>query len=262
MLDKSPPTCRVIGFPVTALSFDTQIALMLDWAKHRLSKIVCIANVHMLIEAHRNASFADVLKAADIVTPDGVPLVWMLRLLGVANQDRVAGMDLLPAICHRAPSQGVSIFFLGSDQMTLDLIKARLDKECPHLQIAGMEPLPFRPLTPTEDEALVQRLNQSGAGIVMVSLGCPKQEIWIAQHKGQVNAVMLGVGAAFPVYARIRRKAPEFIRSAGLEWVYRLGQEPRRLWKRYSSTVPLFMWLALKQLLMTRRDQQFDRYGQ
>ena len=212
MLQESPPTCRVIGFPVTALPVDAQTTLMFDWAKQRLSKLVCFANVHMLVEGYRSSSFANILRTADLVAPDGVPLVWMLRLLGVTHQERVAGMDLLPALCKLAPAHDVSIFFLGSDQKTLDLMRARLDQDCPDLKIAGMEPLPFRPLTPAEDEALIQKLNQSGAGIVMVSLGCPKQEIWIAQHKGRVHAVMLGLGAAFPVYARTRTMAPQLIR--------------------------------------------------
>ena len=243
----------VIGLPVTALPFESQMTLILEWAKLRLSKAVCIANVHMLVEAYRDTDFASVLQAADMVTPDGMPLVWMLKLLGSPKQDRVAGLDVLQALYDRATTAGVQVFFLGSQSMILDRMRERLSREFPDLQIAGMEPLPFRPMTEAEDEALVQMLNQSGAGIIFVSLGCPKQELWMAKHKHRVNAVMIGLGGAFPVYAGIHKRAPKLVRSSGCEWLYRLLQEPKRLWGRYSSTIPIFIWLACKQLLLDQR---------
>lgn len=244
------PICRsVIGFPVAALPFDEQIILLLQWAKAFASKAICVANVHMLIEGYQDPTFASVLRQADLLTPDGMPLVWMLRLMGAANQNRVAGLDILAAICRDAPKQEVSVFFLGSQQGILDRMRLRLEKEFPNLEIAGMEPLPFRPLTSEENEAVIQRLNASGAGIIFVSLGCPKQERWMVENKGKVHAVMIGLGGAFPVYAGLHKRAPHLMRSAGLEWLYRLIQEPRRLWRRYWNTIPLFVWLACKQLL-------------
>lgn len=247
------PTQSVIGFPVTALPFDAQIATMINWAKSRLSKVVCVANVHMLIEAHQNSSFASVLTNADLVTPDGMPLVWMLRLMGATQQNRVAGLDVLAALCQRSEVEQVSIFFLGSQVAILERIKARLKQDYADLKIAGMESLPFRSLTQAEDEAVVQMLNDSGAGLVFVSLGCPKQEAWMAAHKNKVRAVMVGLGGAFPVYAGIHKRAPQIVRSLGFEWLYRLLQEPQRLWSRYSSTIPVFIWLAFKQLFMSDR---------
>jgi N-acetylglucosaminyldiphosphoundecaprenol N-acetyl-beta-D-mannosaminyltransferase len=195
-----------------------------------------------------------VLREADLLTPDGMPLVWMLRFAGISRQDRVAGLDILIAICKASPTEEISVFFLGSQQGILDRMKDRLAEEFPNLKIAGMEPLPFHPTTIEANEAVIQRINNSGAGIVFVSLGCPKQEIWMVQHKGKINAVMIGLGGAFPIYAGLQRRAPSLIRSAGLEWLYRLIQEPRRLWKRYWSTIPLFAWLVFKQLLDRRRD--------
>lgn len=252
------PFQRIIGFPVTALPFESQMSLIVEWAKHGLSKTVCIANVHMLVEAYRSSSFATVLQKADLVAPDGMPLVWMLRQLGVRQQDRVAGLDVLQALCEQATKAGVKVFFLGSQSGILDKMRQRLNQEFPDLQIAGMEPLPFRPMTQAEDEALVEMLNQSGAGIVFLSLGCPKQEAWMANHKNRVNAVMIGLGGAFPVYAGLHKRAPGFVRSAGFEWLYRLLQEPRRLWGRYSSTIPVFMWLACKQLLTEQRNELIE----
>ncbi|NJN86260.1 MAG: WecB/TagA/CpsF family glycosyltransferase [Leptolyngbyaceae cyanobacterium SL_7_1] len=247
-----PPVHNVIGFPVTALSFDAQIDLMLQWASDRLSKVVCVANVHMLMEAHSNSEFASVLSNADVVTPDGMPLVWLMNVLGNYRQDRVAGMDILLALGQRMPTSNVSVFFLGSDRTTLQRIRNRLNREFPRLRIAGMEPLPFRPLTPEEDEAIVEKINRSGAGIVLVSLGCPKQEIWIHQHRGRIKGVMIGLGGAFPVYAGIHKWAPMWMRRTGFEWFYRLIQEPRRLWKRYYNTIPPFVYLATKQVMSDR----------
>lgn len=240
---------NIIGSPVSAIPFDTQIQLIIKWATLRLSKYVCVANVHMLMEAHWQDKLASVLNDADLVTPDGMPLVWMLKLMGEASQDRVAGMELMLALCKKASAQNVSVFFVGSQQAILDQMKARFDREFPNLKIAGMEPLPFRPLTKEEDEALIKKINESGAGLVLVSLGCPKQEYWMAEHKGRIQGVMIGLGGVFPVYAGIQKWAPRWVRESGFEWLYRLVQEPGRLWNRYSKTIPPFLWLAAKQLL-------------
>jgi N-acetylglucosaminyldiphosphoundecaprenol N-acetyl-beta-D-mannosaminyltransferase len=252
MLEAFPPIQSVIGFPITALRFDAQIDLILKWASNRMSKVVCVANVHMLMEAHSDPTFASVLERADLVTPDGMPLVWLMKLMGAAHQDRVAGMDIFIALCERMAAEDISVFFLGSQKEILERISKRLGKEFPNLKIAGMEPLPFRPLTLEEDETIVQKINTSGASIVLVSLGCPKQEAWMNQHKGKVQAVMLGLGGVFPVYAGLHKWAPIWVRQSGLEWLYRLAQEPRRLWKRYFATIPPFIYLALKQVLISR----------
>jgi N-acetylglucosaminyldiphosphoundecaprenol N-acetyl-beta-D-mannosaminyltransferase len=249
----------VINVPVTSLPCEEQINIMMKWAKNNLSKIVCIANVHMLIEAHRDRHFGDVLRNADLVTPDGMPLVWMLRFLGAVRQDRVAGLDVLEGLCKLAVENEVSIYFVGSHASVLSKMKVRLEQEFPNLVIAGMNPLPFRPLTFEEDQELIQSLNQSGAGLVFVSLGCPKQEKWMSRHKEKVSAVMVGLGGAFPVYAGIHKRAPRFFRQAGLEWLYRLLQEPRRLWQRYATTIPIFLWLASKQIFLEYRNS--DRLG-
>lgn len=247
-LMKDPPCLDIIGSNVTAAPFDVLVEVILGWAKQRLSRCICVANTHMLVEAHQRPGFRDVLQTANIVTPDGMPLVWMLRLMGAKHQDRVAGLDLLRAVCQQASQQGVSVYFLGSMDLILQSMRNRLHLEFPNLIIANMEPLPFRPLTPEEDLSLVQRVNGSGAGLVMIALGCPKQECWMANHKDEIEAVMIGLGGAFPVYAGIHHRAPRWVRSMGLEWLYRLVQEPRRLWKRYATSIPLFIYLAFKQL--------------
>jgi N-acetylglucosaminyldiphosphoundecaprenol N-acetyl-beta-D-mannosaminyltransferase len=242
------PTKHVLDSPVTALRFDEQMLLILKWARTRKSKMVCLANVHMLMEAYWHKEFASVLKSADIVSPDGMPLVWMLRQLGMRGQDRVAGMDVFQRLCQLSSLSGVSVFFVGSDAETLTQMNLKLKQEFPTLEVAGLEPLPFRPLTPEEDAALIEKVNQSGAGLMMVCLGCPKQEYWMLQHLNKINAVMIGVGAVFALYAGLHKRAPRVVRNSGLEWFYRLVQEPKRLWKRYSQTIPPFILLASKQL--------------
>jgi N-acetylglucosaminyldiphosphoundecaprenol N-acetyl-beta-D-mannosaminyltransferase len=258
MTSKSLPLPKVnlIGTPVTASPFKEQISTIIEWATDRASRFVCVANVHMVMEAYWGNDFRSVLGSADIVTPDGMPLVWMLRLLGFRKQDRVCGIDILLAVCKAAEEQKIKLFFLGATQEILDKLQVRLIREFPNLEIAGLEPLPFRPLTDSEDEELVKKINSTHAGIVFVALGCPKQELWMMQHKNRINAVMIGVGAVFPVYAGIFKRAPLWIRESGFEWLYRLLQEPRRLWGRYGKTIPPFIFLATRQLLHQRTTQK------
>jgi N-acetylglucosaminyldiphosphoundecaprenol N-acetyl-beta-D-mannosaminyltransferase len=242
------PVKYLLNSPITSLPFDEQIFLILRWARMRESRTVYLANVHMLMESYWHEDFARVLKSADLVAPDGMPLVWMLKKMGAHNQNRVAGMDVFLRLCDLASSSKIGIFFLGSQGEVLKQMKKRLETEFPNLQIAGMEPLPFGPLTPAEDEALIDKINSSGTGIVFVCLGCPKQEYWIIEHRNKIQAVMLGIGAVFPLYAGLHSRAPSLMRDSGLEWLYRLIQEPHRLWKRYSQTIPPFIWLSAQQL--------------
>jgi N-acetylglucosaminyldiphosphoundecaprenol N-acetyl-beta-D-mannosaminyltransferase len=248
MYENNTPTKDLIGVPVYFSSLDEQINQILAWAQDYQSKMVCVANVHMLIEAWRNPDFADMLRNADLVTPDGIPLVWMIKQMGVKQAERVAGMDIFQTACKKASIAQTSIFLLGSKPEVLDKICKRLKNEFPMLKIAGTQSPPFAPLSPNADMSIVQTINASGAGIVFVSLGCPKQELWMAQHRDKIKAVLIGVGGVFPIYAGVMKQAPKFMRDAGFEWLFRLTQEPVRLWGRYSSTIPIFIWLALKQI--------------
>lgn len=250
------PRQDLIFTPVSTLTFDDQINLMLSWAKQKQSRMICVANVHMLVEAWKDTHFASLLKQADLVTPDGMPLVWMLKLLGYKQAQRVAGMDIFQAVCQQAAMEKVSIFLLGSSPEVLTKISQRLKTEFPALQIAGTESPPFRPLAPTADMGMVQTINESGAGILFVALGCPKQELWMAQHKDKIQSVMIGVGGVFPVYAGILKETPKLMQNLGLEWLFRLLQEPKRLWKRYATTIPIFIWLMLKQIVFSKDGQR------
>jgi N-acetylglucosaminyldiphosphoundecaprenol N-acetyl-beta-D-mannosaminyltransferase len=246
------PKKELLNVPVTCLPFDEQIMLMLRWAKIRNSKVVCLANVHMLMEAYWHPIFKNILHKADLVTPDGKPLVLMLRRLGVYHQNQVAGMDVFLNLCNLAESTGVAVYFLGSTNEILEKIKQKLDREYPILKVAGMKAIPhlsIEEIYTHRDTQLIEDINQSNAGIVFVCLGCPKQEIWMSQYQGLINGVMIGVGAVFSMYVGINPRAPHWIQQAGLEWLYRLLQEPSRLWRRYGSTIPPFLYLAVKQLL-------------
>jgi N-acetylglucosaminyldiphosphoundecaprenol N-acetyl-beta-D-mannosaminyltransferase len=250
------PTVYITGAPVTALPFDEQIAAMISWAKQRTGKVVCVANVHMLMESRWNANLRAVLEGADLITPDGMPLVWMMRWLGVKSQDRVAGMDIFLAVCREAANQNISIYLLGSTPDVLNKIQEKINEDFPGLDLAGIESPPFRPMTTTEDGDLVDRINSSGAGITFVSLGCPKQECWMAEHYGRVQSVMIGVGGVFPVYSGDKKQAPKWIRDSGLEWLFRLLQEPKRLFGRYLRTIPPFIWFAFQQISLKHFQQR------
>lgn len=249
----------VLGFSVAANPFSEQIDLIMQWGQARLSRVVCVANVHMLMEARWNDHFAGVLSHADLLTPDGMPLVWTLNLLRKSSHDRVAGMYIMTEVCRRAEASGVRVYFVGTDANTLSKIRQRLSQDFPNLNIAGMDPLPFRPLTQDEDKALIKTINKSQAGIVFVALGCPKQEIWMHNHRHRIKAAMIGVGGVFPIYAGIKKHAPQWIQDSGLEWFYRLYQEPGRLWKRYFKTIPPFVYLSARQVVSTRLKRRINR---
>ncbi|MGD1858555.1 MAG: WecB/TagA/CpsF family glycosyltransferase [Leptolyngbyaceae cyanobacterium] len=256
----SLPTVNVTGTKITALPFKEQISTIIRWTNKRSSRIICVANVHMLMDSRKNKNLQRALENADLITPDGMPIVWVMRSLGIRNQDRVAGLDIFLAVCHQAIRNNVSIYLLGSTQDVLSKMKVRLKHEFPSLKLAGMESPPFRPLTKVEDIELIERINRSGAGITFISLGCPKQECWMHEHLGKINSVMIGVGAVFPVYAGEKRYAPKWIRESGLEWLYRLLQEPRRLFRRYLRTIPPFIWLALQQVGTQKKQRQLLRF--
>ena len=239
----------VLGVPIDVLSPAAAVQGLLGWAQRRESRVVCICNAHSVVTAHRDAGFMQVLRAADMATPDGAPVAWMLRRQGAASQARVSGPDLMRDYCALAAQRGESIFLFGNTESALQQLQAQLRKTWPALRIAGAVSPPFRPLSNAEDEAIVQQINASGASTLWVSLGCPKQELWMAAHRGRVQAVMVGVGAAFDFHAGTVKRAPPWMREHGLEWLHRLVSEPRRLWRRYLVTNTLFVLAAARQLL-------------
>jgi N-acetylglucosaminyldiphosphoundecaprenol N-acetyl-beta-D-mannosaminyltransferase len=184
-----------------------------------------------------------------MATPDGAPVAWLIRKLGKVVQERINGPDLMWHYCDSATDQGGPIFLYGGSPETLMLLEKNLMNAFPDLRIAGSYSPPFRELTEQEDEEIVARINASGATTVWVSLGCPKQEMWMAAHRGRIHAVMVGVGAAFDYHAGTIRRAPVWMQDRGLEWLHRLLSEPGRLWRRYLVTNSLFIVLAARQAI-------------
>jgi N-acetylglucosaminyldiphosphoundecaprenol N-acetyl-beta-D-mannosaminyltransferase len=245
-------TGSVLSVKIDAVSWDQAIARIHHWASRHESRYVCATNVHSVVTAGHDDDFGKVIRSADMVTPDGAPVAWMLRSQGFADQDRIDGPSLMWKYCEHAAQTGESIYLYGGRPETLEILQQRLKMAFPTLVIAGAYSPPFHTPTAEEDEADVARINASGAGTVWVSLGCPKQEHWAAAHRGRVNAVMIGVGAAFNFHAGTATRAPLWMQKNGLEWVHRLCNEPGRLWKRYLVTNTLFLLGAAKQLAFSR----------
>jgi N-acetylglucosaminyldiphosphoundecaprenol N-acetyl-beta-D-mannosaminyltransferase len=238
----------VLHASIDVVDWDAALSRIAEWAANRESRYVCICNSHSVVTAGQEPAFGQVVARADMATPDGAPVAWMIRKLGFRGQQRINGPDLMWKYCEQASRRGESIYLYGGAPETLEILQHRLAKEFPGLRVAGAYSPPFRALTATEDADAVRRINASGAGTVWVSLGCPKQEMWMAAHHESVKAVMIGVGAAFDYHAGTIQRAPLIVQQAGLEWLYRLISEPRRLWRRYLITNTLFVFGAARQL--------------
>lgn len=230
----------ILGTRVHATSYGDAVDRALRWAARGDSRAVCCANVHVVMEAHDDPAFGAALALADLVTADGMPLAWALRLMGVRGAPRVYGPRLMLELCAAAAREGVSVGLLGGTPDTLAKLRRALALRFPPLRVAFAESPPFRAWTEAEDAGVRARIAASGARIVFVGLGCPRQERWMAAQRGRLPAVMLGVGAAFDFIAGTRRQAPASLGRLGLEWAFRLATEPRRLWRRYLVHNPRF----------------------
>jgi N-acetylglucosaminyldiphosphoundecaprenol N-acetyl-beta-D-mannosaminyltransferase len=239
---------NIIGIEINTGMYEDFIDQITILGHKRKPSYVCLVNVHMIIEAYRLSNLAEVINNAEIATPDGMPLTWALKLLYGIKQERVAGMDLLPDLLSEAEKQELSVYFIGSTPDVLQGIQDRISRDHPRLKVAGRYSPPFRSLTPDEECQDVARINNSDANVVLVALGCPKQEMWMARNYEKINAVLVGVGGAFPVFAGLQTRAPLWMQRFSLEWIFRFFQEPRRLWRRYLITNSLFLYLFLKEL--------------
>jgi N-acetylglucosaminyldiphosphoundecaprenol N-acetyl-beta-D-mannosaminyltransferase len=202
----------------------------------------------MAMEAHDDLRLQRILNEADLITPDGMPLVWALKLLGIRQATRVYGPDLTLHICRAAAEKEVPIGLYGGTPERLEAFVALLESRFPGIQVVCRIAPPFRALTPEEDENYTRQIVASGARILFVGIGCPKQERWMARHREQIPAVQLGVGAAFDFHAGAVRQAPGWLQRVGMEWLFRLMMEPKRLWRRYARHNPRFVWHLARQL--------------
>ncbi|WP_461130503.1 WecB/TagA/CpsF family glycosyltransferase [Spirosoma aerophilum] len=221
-------------------------------ARERRNSTICFANVHMVVEATRNKYFASCVNNATWVVADGVPLVWAIRAIHKRHQERITGLDFLPDLLKRASEENISVYFYGSTLSVLHETLTICHKKYPKLTIAGTYSPPFRELTIEEEDVIVNRIVDSGAQLVFVALGCPRQEVWIDRMKPRIPGVLLGIGGALPVLAGKFSRAPYWMQRFGLEWLFRLGQEPNRLFRRYFTTNTLFIFYLLRKHLLVR----------
>jgi N-acetylglucosaminyldiphosphoundecaprenol N-acetyl-beta-D-mannosaminyltransferase len=243
----------VLGMRVDATTYADVAEHVISWAHQRASKYVCIATVNNVMESYDSKAFQHVTNAADLVTPDGMPVVWALKLLGHAHATRVYGPDLMPIVLERAAEERIPVGFYGASQAVLYRLLETVKSRFPSIHIAYAFSPPFRQLTVDEDRDVVDAINRSGTAILFIGLNTPKQDYWMGAHRGRVNAVMLGVGAAFDFMAGTKPQAPRWMMRIGFEWLFRLATEPRRLWKRYLKHNPRFIVYFCMQLLGMRR---------
>lgn len=227
---------KILKMPVAVTSYQDAGERILAAGHEGIAKYVCVANVHMCMETFDDAEFCKVVSGANLVVPDGVPLVWALQTLGF-KASQVRGSDLLLHVCREAEKAGQSIGLYGGTEESLLDFQAFLGREFPNLQITFASSPPFRKLTTQEQQGYIMEINRSDCRILFVGIGCPKQEKWMAEHVDKLHCVMIGVGAAFDFFSGRMSHAPRWMQKSGLEWLFRLASDPRRLWKRYLNII-------------------------
>jgi N-acetylglucosaminyldiphosphoundecaprenol N-acetyl-beta-D-mannosaminyltransferase len=243
----------VLGVPISAITMADAVSTIGQWIHARTPNYVCVTGVHGVIESGRDDELRRIHSNAGLVTPDGMPLVWLAHLSGERQVERVYGPDLMLACCAESVKRGWRHFLFGGAADVPALLAQRLVARFPGLQVCGAYSPPFRALSQDEDRALVARINAARPDIVWVGLSTPKQERWMAAHVGRLEApALLGVGAAFDFHAGIKRQAPRWMQRSGLEWLFRLLSEPRRLGPRYLVNNPLFVYKIALQLARRR----------
>jgi N-acetylglucosaminyldiphosphoundecaprenol N-acetyl-beta-D-mannosaminyltransferase len=243
-----PDKCDVFGVGVTPTTYEEAVDRIVAGASRGESAVVSLHAVHAVVSASCDPELRDKVNAFQMVAPDGQPVRWALnRLYGAGLRDRVYGPELMLRVCQRAAADHIPIYLYGSSPEVIERLEQVLPGRFAGLNIVGAESPPFRQLTPREDEATVQRINESGAGIVFLGLGCPKQDHFAYDHRDEIHAVQVCVGAAFDFHAGVKRMSPAWMQRHGLEWLFRLFQEPRRLWRRYLITNTLFLGKLSRQ---------------
>ncbi len=237
--------CNIIGTDILVTNMAKTVELIEKNIEKLRGKYICVGNVHTTVMAHDDANYHTVQKEAAFVLPDGKPLSVYSQKHGFTEAERVTGPDLMLELFKR--ENGLKHYFYGSTQETLDMLREKLKEQYPNLKIAGMVSPPFHELSEEEDAEAVRAINESGADVIWVGLGAPKQENWMYAHKDKVNGVMIGVGAGFDYHAGNIKRAPMWMQKMSLEWLYRLLQDPKRLFKRYLVTNTRYLYLIKKE---------------
>ena len=240
-------TCDIMGVNIVVTDMDKTLRLIEEKLEDWRGKYICVANVHTTVTAHEDPDYQAVQNGAVMALPDGGPLSKYSRQQGYTDAARVTGPDLMKELLRQSAAKHYRHYFYGSTQKTLDILRKKVEENYPGAVIAGMYSPPFRPLSPEEDEEVVRRINEAKPDFVWVGLGAPKQERWMAVHEDRVQALMVGVGAAFDYEAGNIRRAPMWMQRHNLEWLYRLMQDPKRLFKRYFVTNTKYLWWTWRQ---------------
>ena len=239
------PTCNIMGVNIAAINMEW----LVDYLEKNISEIkgdyICVSNVHTTVTSFEDVAYCAIQNGGLMAIPDGGPLSTVGQKRGHKNMERTTGPSLMGEIFEISAKKGYRHYFYGSKEETLELLQKKLMEKYPEIQIAGMYSPPFRPLTEEEDKVIIERINETKPDFVWVGLGAPKQEKWMAAHQGKIDGLMLGVGAGFDYYAENIKRAPMWMQKHNLEWVYRLVQDPKRLFKRYWSTNTKFIWNAM-----------------
>lgn len=248
------PRVNILGVGISAINLQQAVASIETWVARREPHYVNVCTVHTIMECQRDARLRAVVNGSGLSTPDGMPLVWLSLLRGHKDVSRVYGPDLMLALCDRSKATGLRHFFYGGRPGVAEQLAGRLQDRFPGLQVAGTYAPPFRPADAPEDRDVLDRIDASGADIVWVGLGTPKQDYWVSRHRGLLKApVLVAIGAAFDFHAGLLPQAPRWMQRSGLEWLFRLVHEPRRLAFRYLVYNPLFVMKVALQFAGMRR---------
>lgn len=244
------PRISILGVGVSPINMDIAVEHIERWIDSDARQYVCIRDVNGIMESRRDERVHRAHRDAGLVTPDGMPIVWLLKLAGMPNVSRVYGPDLMLRMFDESQHKGYKHFLYGSTNNVLNRLRESLQQEFPKVAIVGTYAPPPRAAGMIENDVIIERINSSGADIVWVGLGTPKQELWMADHRARLNAAaLIGVGAAFDFHAGVIRQAPAFLQRLGFEWFFRMAMEPRRLGKRYLRNVPEFLALLVVEKL-------------
>lgn len=253
-VQSSIPRVNILGVGISAITMPQALAQIAAWVDSRAHRYVSVCTVHTVMECQRDEAMRRAVNGAGLATPDGMPLVWLGRWWSQGEVKRVYGPDLMLALCQYSMERGYQHYFYGGASGVPNLLAATLQQRFPGLKVAGVYSPPFRPLSEKENAGIIAQINEANPDIVWVGLGTPKQDLWMAAHRAQLTApVLIGVGAAFDFHTGRIPQAPRWMQNAGLEWLFRLWQEPRRLWYRYLIYNPLFITLVVAQQLGLRR---------
>ena len=239
------PTCNILGVNIAAINMEWLLAYLAQNLSDIKGDYICVSNVHTTVTSYEDASYCAIQNGGLMAIPDGGPLSTVGQKRGFKDMARTTGPSLMGEIFKISAEKGYRHYFYGSTEETLELLYQKLTDHYPGIQIAGMYSPPFRPMTEEEDQAIVERINETKPDFVWIGLGAPKQEKWMAAHHGQIGGLMVGVGAGFDYYAENIKRAPEWMQKSNLEWLYRLMQDPKRLFKRYLVTNTKFIWNAV-----------------